>query len=277
MSSKINTRTIEHLEERRGKIFSKRGGWFPGKAVYNFGYSMLDDLVGKKSYFQIFILNATGKMVEKPVADWVESIHGCLSWPDPRIWCNQIGALAGTARASVVAGTTMGVLAADARTYGIYPLVEGVETIQKARQRQLEGLTAEQIVEEQIKAHGGKPHIMGYIRPLAKGDERIDTMEEISDKLGFKAGPHMELAYEIESILRERFDESMNINGYMSAFLSDQGFSSEEVYRIFASLVMSGVTACYIDTYEKPADTFMPLRCDDIDYQGKPAREVPDK
>ena len=47
---------IDFLDQRRGKIFSKAGGWFPGKGVFNHGYSMLDDLVGEKSYFQILVL-----------------------------------------------------------------------------------------------------------------------------------------------------------------------------------------------------------------------------
>ena len=121
---------IQWLNERHNKVFSYTGGWFPGRGVYSHGFSMLEELVGKKSYFQIMILNATGKLVEKPLADWVEAIFGCLSWPDPRIWCNQIGALAGTARASNLAATVMGCLATDSRTYGALPIIEGATFIQ---------------------------------------------------------------------------------------------------------------------------------------------------
>ena len=67
----------------------------------------------------------------------------------------------------------------------------------------------------------------------------------------------------------------MNINGYMSAFLSDLGYTAEEVYRIFAVLVTSGVTACYVDTRDKTPDAFLPLRCADIEYTGELARPVP--
>jgi hypothetical protein len=237
---------------------------------------MLEDLVGKKTYFQTLILNATGKMVEKPFADWVEAIYGCLSWPDPRIWCNQIGALAGTTRTSVIAATAMGCLATDSRTYGVYPLVEGVTFIQRAMAMYKQGKDAQTIVDEIIAEHRGKPYIVGYIRPIAKGDERLEAMEKVGEHLGFSVGEHLQLAYQIEKILMEKFDESMNINGYMSAFLSDQGFTPQEVYRMFAMLVASGVTACYLDTYHRPPDTFLPLRCDDIDYQGPALREVPE-
>ena len=271
-----DTNVINYLEQRRGKIISNTGGWFPGKGVFSHGFSMLEELVGEKSYFQILILNATGKLVDKPFSEWVEAIYGCLSWPDPRIWCNQIGALGGAARTSVVAATAMGCLAADSRTYGVLPLVEGVNFIQRAMRLQEQGLTPEDIVTQVIAEHRGKPYIVGYKRPIAKGDERLEAMEKVAHRLGFSEGKHLQLAYAIERILLARFDEGMNINGYMSAFLSDQGFSAEEVYRMFSMLVASGVTACYLDTYHRPPDTFLPLRCDDIDYQGVAARSVPD-
>lgn len=267
---------VDYLEQRRGKVISNTGGWFPGKGVFSHGYSMLEELVGKKTYFQILILNATGKLVDKPFADWVEAIYGCLSWPDPRIWCNQIGALAGTARTSVVAATAMGSLAADSRTYGVFPLIEGVEFIQHALQQHEQGLSAQQIVDDIVARHRGKPYIVGYKRPIAKGDERLEVMEKVGRELGFSEGKHLQLAYEIEKVLLAQFDEGMNINGYMSAFLSDQGFSAQEVYRMFSMLVASGVTACYLDTYRQPAGSFLPLRCEDISYQGPAQRAVPD-
>lgn len=267
---------IDHLDQRRGKIISETGGWIPGVGVFSHGYSMLDDLVGKKSYFQILILNATGRLVEKPLADWVEALYGCLSWPDPRIWCNQIGALAGSVRTSVIAATAMGALAADSRIYGVFPLLESITFIQKALKQHGEGFTTAEIIEDAFSACKSKPYIMGFRRPIAKGDERLEVMEKVALQLGFQPGAHLSLAYEIETELMEQMDEGMNINGYMSAFLADQGFSADEAYQMFSMLVASGVTACYLDTYHRPADTFLPLRCEDIDYQGRPRRAVPD-
>jgi len=271
-----NSVDVDYLNQRRGRIISNTGGWFPGKGVFTHGYSMLEELIGEKSYFQLLILNATGKMVEKPLADWVEAIYGCLSWPDPRIWCNQIGALAGAARTSVVAATAIGSMATDSRSYGVLPLIEGVSFIQSALAKHKSGMSASEIILEITKANRGKPYVVGYIRPIAKGDERLETMERVSKKLGFAIGKHLALAYEIEKVLMEEFDEGMNINGYVSAFLSDQGFEPQEIYQLFSMLVSSGVTACYLDTLNQPANTFLPLRCDDIDYQGAVYRAVPD-
>lgn len=274
MQSNITSDYIEQLDALRGKIVSHTGGWFPGKGVFSHGYSMLDELVGEKSYFQILILNATGKLVSAELAQWMEAVYGCLSWPDPRIWCNQIGAFAGVARTSVVTATAIGCLATDSRAYGVLPLIEGVGFIQDALLRHKQGASAEDIVASATSARGGKPFIVGYIRPIAKGDERLEVMEKVGKKLNFSEGEHLSLAYSIERVLLDKYDEGMNINGYVSAFLSDQGFSPQEIYQMFAMLVASGVTACYLDTKQQPSENFLPWRCDDVQYQGPQKRLV---
>jgi len=274
MSLKKTESGTEIWDRQRGVVRSRNGGWIIGKGVYCHGYNMMDELVGQVTYMQALVLNATGRLPSKDVADWIEAIHICLSWPDPRIWCNHIGALAGSVQTSPVAATVAGILASDSRSYGIKPLKEGVGFIQHAMSKFRSGISAKNIVHQECEKHGGKPYIMGYARPIAKGDERVVAMESFSEKLQFKTGEHLSLAYDIERILMEKFDESMNINGYMSAFLSDQNYSSDEVYRIFSVLVNSGVTACYIDTFDKPAETFFPWRCDDIEYMGKSPRKL---
>jgi len=276
MSSKNKSNNTALWDNNRNTIRSNKGGWVMGQGVYSHGYDMMEQLVGYKSYMQVMILNATGRMVSRELADWVEAVHICLSWPDPRIWCNQIGALGGSARCGVVAATVAGVMAADSRAYGSKPLIEGVEFIQLAHQALEKGDSVETIVKNECAKNGGKPFIVGYARPIAKGDERIPAMERVTEALGFEMGSHLKLAYDIEKTLMHDFDEGMNINGYVSAFLSDQGLTALEIYMIFSIVVTSGVTACYVDTAGKPADTFLPLTCDDVVYEGKEYRRVPD-
>jgi len=273
LNMKNNT---DFWDQRRGKIFSSKGGWRIGKGVFNHGYSMMDDFVGKTSYMQVVMLNATGRLPERRLADWLDAVFICLSWPDPRIWCNQIGALAGTAQTSVMAATCAGTLAADARAYGTRTLFYGLTFIQQAYKKFEAGTSIEEIVFSGKRGRKGKPDIMGYARPIAKGDERIPAMERVTDQLGFTIGKHLSLAYSIDQYLSNYYDEGMNINGYMSGFLSDQGITPEECYRLFSTLVASGVTACYVDTRDKTPNSFLPLRCEDIDYEGKSARPVPD-
>ena len=274
MSSIMNKQDTSLWDQQRNKIISKKGGWFIGDGVYCHGFDMMKELVGKVSYMQVVMLNATGRLPERRVADWFEAVHICLSWPDSRIWCNHIGALGGTMHASAVAATTAGVLATDSRSYGVKPLKEGVAFIQMAMNSLKRGLSVADIVTAECDKHGGKPFIMGYARPIAKGDERVPAMELVADNLGFSQGDHLKLAYDVDSELMARFNEGININGYVSAFLSDQGYTPEEVYRLFAMVVASGVNACYVDMRDRPAGAFLPLRCDDIDFQGKPSRSL---
>ena len=244
--------------------------------VFSHGYSILDQLVGHVSYFQLMMLNATGHLPDRRLAEWVEAAFMCVSWPDARIWCNTIGAFGGTLQTSAVAATAAGMLAADSTMYGTLPLIEGVGFIQQAHKDRKAGLSTEEIVERQCARHRGKPNIVGYARPLARGDERLVAMETVTDNLGFKIGPHLSLAYEIQTVLSKKYNETMNINGYYSAFMSDQNYTAEEIYRISASCVNSGVTASYINTRDSSPESFLPLQCDDIEYLGKPIRPVPD-
>ncbi|QKQ28055.1 hypothetical protein [Candidatus Reidiella endopervernicosa] len=116
-----------------------------------------------------------------------------------------------------------------------------------------------EIIQDECGRRGSKPTITGYARPIARGDERIPPMQRLSQELGFEVGEHLALAYEIEKHLQQHHGESMNINGYVSAFLSDHDFTAEEAYRLFAIVVISGVTACYADSRDRPAGSF--FRC----------------
>jgi hypothetical protein len=264
-------------DDRRGVIRSRAGGArLDQDQVFTHGYSLLDDLAGRVSFFQVMLLHATGRMPELRLAKWVEAAYICMGWPDPRIWCNHIGALAGTARTSAVAATVAGLLAADSTMYGSLPLLEGVRFISEAVAKKNKGVKVEQIVQEECEKHGGKPTIVGYARPVTRGDRRVATLERIATDLEFGRGEHLSLAFEIQQVLQRNFGESMNINGYASAFLSDQGYTAEEIYRLSSMCVLAGVMACFVEERRKTPGSFLPLRCDDIEYQGKAPRPLPD-
>ena len=266
----------QYWEEQRGKIKSKKGGWRIGKKVECHGLDMMEDVVGKLSYMQVIILNATGKLANKNLADWFEAIHICLSWPDSRIWCNRIGALGGSSGASTVASACAGVMAADSKSYGIRPIIDGVNFITRAN-KSVNGepkLSIEEFVKNEIRKKGGKPHLMGFARPVVKGDERIIVLENYSKRLGYKKGKHLKIAYAIETILDRDFGESMNLNGYVAAFLSDQGYSSIDIYRIFSGVLSSGVVACAVDSADRSRGSFAPIKTEDIIYSGCSQRSI---
>lgn len=263
-------------DKHRNTIRTKRGGWIRGEKIISHGYSLMDDLVGKKSYFQILLMNVLEEMPERRLADWLEATYSCLSFPDARIWCNQIGALAGTGRALPLDGILPGILASDSTMYGPGTTMDVCGFFKAAKQEYESGSSIEEIVSKRSRRKGSKPMIPGYGRPLATGDERVNRMEEVAKELGFTAGVTQQLASRIEQYLLLHHGESMNLAGYMGAFMLDRGFDEIQIQNAASLMVAAGVVACYMDALEKPAETFLPLRCDDMDYTGPVARAVPD-
>ena len=113
-------------DRQRGVIRSRKGGWIIGRGVYYGRYSLLDDLVGQTSYFQTLLLAVLDELPKRHIADWAEAMYQCMSYPDPRLWCNQIGSLSGAARTSAVAGVTAGILASDSHMYGPGTVIKDV-------------------------------------------------------------------------------------------------------------------------------------------------------
>jgi hypothetical protein len=264
-------------DKRRGVIRTCKGGWVIGKDANFHGFSLLKDLLGHASFFQVMILNVTGKLPELRLAKWFEATFLCVSWPDPRIWCNQIGTLGGTTRTTPVAAVCAGTLAGDSRIYGQGTVLSSTKFITSALVKKNKGYSVKKIIEEQRKGLGKKLEVPGYSRPIAIGDERVEAMERVTKELGYPLGPHLSLAYEIHDYLNINYDESMNLAGYMFAFLSDQGFSADEIYRICSLLVCGGIFACYSEAADREPESFLPLRCDDVEYCGVPEREIPAK
>ena len=263
-----------YWDDQRGRIKSKKGGWKIGEKIECHGLDLMEDVVGKFSYMQLVILNATGRLASKNMAEWFEAIHICMSWPDSRIWCNRVGALGGSSGAGTVATACAGILAADSASYGTRPIKGGVELIKRASDSVGAGVSVEEFVSREVQAKGGKPHLMGYARPVVKGDERIIVLESLAAKLGFKRGPHLELAYAVEAILDRDFGESMNMNGYVSAFITDNGYTAEEMYRICSNVVTSGVVASSVDFADRKQGSFSPIHVGDIIYSGIAPRAI---
>ena len=264
-------------DKKRGKIRTRKGGLVISQGVvYSHGFRLLDELMGEISYFQLMILNATGRLPGRPLADWLETSFFCISYPDSRIWCNHIGSLGGTMHATPVAAICAGLLATDSRLYGPMAVVNSAKFISDALTLKREGMAVEEIVETLPRRRpDGTLMIPGFNRPVASGDERIPLLEQLTQDLGFKIGEHLELAYSIETVISKKYKEFMNSGGYRAAFLTDQGFSAREIYRVLSIYMNVGITACYSEAADQPGEAFFPLRCEDVDYRGKPPRSLP--
>jgi citrate synthase len=147
----------------------------------------------------------------------------------------------------------------------------------EAADKRRQGLNVDEIVRPYLQGEAQYPLIPGYSRPLLKGvDERVVHMERVATELGYEPGWCLQVCNEISDFLYEEYEEGINLAGYTVAFLLDAGLTPTEIQRVTAMAVMAGVHACYAEAADRPPYTFLPLRCDDIDYQGVPERPVPD-
>lgn len=270
---KSNNTSFSYFDALRNKIVNSKGGWRIGEAVYNHGFSMMRDLVGQHSYFKVMLLNVTGKVYSDEFCQWLEASYICMSWPDPRIWCNYIGALAGTSRTTPAAGVLAGTLASDSSMYGPGSLPKCMMFCQHLAA--LNGTDSE--YRELLKSHvssDGKVTAPGFSRPIAKGDERVEAMKIVSQKLGFEPGDYISAAMKFEIWLSKNYDENINIGGYTAAFLLDRGFTIDEVYRLTSTRVTAGVQACYAEYAEQPSGAFLPMAIDDCQYTGPKQRKI---
>ncbi|MFA7593559.1 MAG: hypothetical protein WCY26_07455 [Thiohalobacteraceae bacterium] len=255
----------------RGIIRSRIGGWRVGQDILIHGHGLLSELLGEVSYVQLLVLNVTGRLPERRVADWIEGTFMCLSWPDARIWCNQVATYAGTLRASPVAAVSAGLLASESRLYGPGTALAATGFIVGALRSHRAGRTPAEIVAGFRRDHRTRA-IPGFGRPVARGDERVVAMKRLALRLGFTVGPHLALADAVESVLMDEAGESMNLAGYLAAVLSDLGYSAEESHTLYAICVQGGLLACYREAATGAADSFMPMRVDDVHYTGPAPR-----
>ena len=266
---------IAYWLKRRNKITTTIGKWQGGVDVTIRGHSLFKDLFDQASYFQVLVLNVTGRLISKNLSTWLENNFMVMSYPDARIWCNQIGALSGTLNVSPSAATAAGALCADSRIYGgsqsTYVTMKFMLTALTLFE---EGKTVKSIIDT-LPIKQGMPAVPGFVRPVAKDDERIEPHIRMAKRLGFVDKKYSLLAKEISDYMQATYSMGINIDGLTASFLLDQAFSPEEVYRINSLRVASGVTACYGDNFDQGENSFLPLACDDIEYTGPAPRELP--
>lgn len=263
----------EYWDKRRGKIYSRKGGWQVGSGISLHGYSLLDDLLGKASFFQVLILGITGRLPEERYAKWLEATFICMSWPDPRIWCNQVSAFGGELRATTSSAIAAGIMSSDSIMYGPGASLDAIDFIHHAYDFKENGGSVTKFINERASTRLGL-RTPGYGRPIAKGDERVAAMIDYTAKLGFKDGPYFRLAMEIEAYLMKHHQESLNLAGYMAAFASDQGYSKLEMHRMISTCVNGGLHSCFAESRDQVSDSFLPLRCSDIEYTGPEERQI---
>lgn len=262
-------------DEQRGVIRSRKGGWKIGQDVVLAGHSLFNELMGSASFCQVWLLSITGRLIERRLADLFEAFWMTMSFPDPRIWCNQVSALAGTVRCTPVAGVAAGTSTSDSLQYAGWAISLSAEFLRGAVQRSAEpGFSIADFLESLPRNAAGCPVMPGYSRPVALGDERVAVLHRLVTTSGIPHGEHLRLALALHEALLGGYGEQINAGGFMAAFLLDQDFTPAQIYAFFSVAVQAGAIACYVEAMERPAESFLPMRCEDVDYQGSPPRSM---
>jgi citrate synthase len=261
-------------EQRRARIRTRKGGWRIGQGVSVHGHSLLDELLGRHGYVEVLYLEVVGELPEPRLARWIEASFLCLSFPDPRIWCNQVGALAGSSRVAPVPGIAAGVMASDSAVYGPGSTRAACELLGGLR-RAIDG---GETIAAWIARHttrGGRLRAPGFSRPVVRGDDRVGALAGFAAELGFADGPWLDLAWRLDAELRAQGNDALNMLGYVAAFLLDRGMRIEDGERLYALAVAAGVHACYAEAADEPAGGFLPLALADVEYTGVAPRPLP--
>ncbi|NRD74091.1 hypothetical protein HQQ94_12760 [Shewanella sp. VB17] len=263
------------------------GAWYPGERVVFRGQDMHKDLAALP-WMGLLLYGITGKVPNSRQIRLFDGIWAlAASFPDPRLWNNRIGALAGTARSSTTLGVGAGIAVSEAVIYGYQPLMAAMESLLAiSHQLQQEQMSLRDILQKKLTAQHAsltKPasgknrsvaQLPGYGRPIAARDERIEPLMTLAAELGFDKGPMLTLAFTIEQTLADMGQTlQMNVVGLMAGFSADQGLTPREHYEYGVLCFSAGILHCAIDAAKHPAAAFFPLRCTRIHYIGPTSRQ----
>ena len=242
------------------------GGSIPGERVVVRGKDLFTELEGY-SWLKLLLFMVTGREFEDKAVDLLDKIWALtISYPDPRVWNNRVGALAGTVRSTGNLGVGAGAAVSEAKIYGGQANIAAIDFIKECSNRIDAGEKLEVIIKEELKINRA---IYGYGRPIASGDERIKPIKKLMVMNGYADGKHVQLANQIEQYLMSgRWRLQMNITGLAAAVGADMGFSNKEYYLYAVNGFNAGITACYADASSKDEGTLFPLRCNRIEYGG---------
>lgn len=258
---------------------TEMGAWFPGERVVLRGKDMLNDL-GDLSWMGLLLFGICDRHFNKKQLQLFEGIWSIsTSFPDPRLWNNRIATLAVSARSTSNLGVSAGLAVSEAIIYGHRPLLAAMNFLCATQCERENGGSLESVLLERLKkTPAGRPgagknrqvaKIPGFGRPITERDERVKPLLSLAEKLGFEDGAHVVLARDIESTLQLLgYDLRMNIATLMGAMCADQGLTPRQYYHYITLCFSAGIVFCAYDAGQKPEGAFLPLRCEQINYQG---------
>jgi len=260
----------ELLTAHAGILRTKVGACWPGTRAVFRGHDLHQDL-RNSDWMELYIFGITGRRFTPQQVKLLHGIWVITSYPDARIWNNRVAALAGSARSSPVLGLTAALSISEANIYGGLPGVRAIDFFQRAHKVLESGMSTREIVEQELAEH---QYIFGFGRPINSCDERLPWLAGLAKEHGLDHGPHFKLAFEVEKILLDmgKLNLRMNYAGMTGALCADLGLSPREFHLLRVPMFLAGMPPCWIEASGKPEGTLFPARCDNIAYEGLPAR-----
>lgn len=263
---------VETLKSHMGRIKSRMGRFFPGQRVVFRGANLHRDLKGI-DWVELYLFGITGRRFTEAQVRLLHMIWTHTSYPDARIWNNRVAALAGTARSSSTLAMSAALAVSEAHIYGGGAVFEAVSFLIETRRRTDAGEALEDCVLKHLAAYR---RIAGYGRPIINGDERITPTMALAAELGFDKGPHVTLAFEVETYLvSSRHRMRMNYAAISAALGADLGLSPREFTLFMFPVFLAGMPPCFIEASENPEGALFPTPCDGIQYEGRDKRSWP--
>lgn len=270
------------LEQYEDRWRTSMGGFFVGERVVLRGQDLLTGMRGM-GWMEQHLYAVTGRVFTEQQIKLFESIWSmAVSYPDPRIWPNRVGALACSARSTGGLGLSAALAVSEAELWGHRANIQAIDFLHHAMHRVERGEALEEVVFSALKRSRkksggggqGTRGLQGYGRAVGTSDERIIPMREYAESIGLGDGPFLRMAFQIHDILSaSRYRLFMNSGGLCAALAADQGLSAREYYWYLLPSFSAGIVSCAMDAADHPEGSFFPLRCERIRYEGPPPRK----
>jgi citrate synthase len=258
-------------EDFDGCLKTRMGAAFPGSRAVFRGQDLHADLKDM-DWLELYVFGITGRRPTPAQSRLLQAIWAYTSYPDARLWNNRVAALAGSARSTPALGLSAALAVSEAVIYGGQAGLRAFDFLLRAKEMVDRGLSLPDMVEAERRVR----RIYGYGRPIDSTDERNAWMLTLAGELGLDRGPHLALAFGVETaLLAGGRPLRMNYAALAAALLADLGFSRAEFQLFWAPVFLAGMPPCYLEAAERPEGLTFPLACGTIHYEGMPDRRWP--
>jgi citrate synthase len=269
--SKLHEKGHVNLLDYESIWRSKMGGSIPGERVVFRGKDAFSEFKNS-SWMELQYYCITGNMPSTAASKFLNGLFCmCFNYPDPRIWCNRISALAATASSTAQLAVCAGSSATEAEIYGGPTGIKAMDFLFRLKNEMENGIQLQDYVEEELKLNKA---IYGFGRPVLPIDERVKPALDLLAELSLVERDYIQLAIKVEEFLsKSRYKLNLNIAGVFAAFCADEGLKREDIYYLTIVGFSIGMLACYLDADSQPNGALFPIRCERISYQGVNHRE----